>query len=122
MARRIYAAEAFAKGDAVPLATIIATVSPATFFDPQGESVREAEDVRTRYERDAAVFQSGITHFEILHLAVSDTLAYWVGFQVGVATVKDKGEVNFKLRVTEVFRKDENEWKLIHRHADSLST
>lgn len=121
MAKRLYAAESFAKGDAAPLNEITAAVSPVTYFGPQGDYVQEPDDVRARYERDAAMFRSGKTHFQILHLEVKDNLAYRVGFQHGIATVADRGEVTFKLRVTELYRKEDNEWKLLHRHADALT-
>ncbi|QNI36028.1 YybH family protein [Edaphobacter albus] len=92
-----------------------------SFFGLQGDYIQEPNHMRARYERDAAMFRSGKTHFQILHLEVSDNLAYWVGFQHGTATVSDRGEITFKLRVMELFRKEGNEWKLPHRQADTLT-
>jgi ketosteroid isomerase-like protein len=79
--------------------------------------------VNSIYERDAARFTSGNTSFEILQMAASDDIAYWVGFQQAMARLDGStGKIPFTLRVTEVFRREGEEWKLVHRHADSLAS
>jgi ketosteroid isomerase-like protein len=104
------------------LSRIIAHTSRASFFGPQGGAVQGAEEVAERYERDCAGFASGESRFEILHMAAGDGVAYWTGFQHASAKFKgsDQG-VTMKLRVTEVFRREGSEWKLVHRHADMLA-
>jgi len=63
------------------------------------------------------------SEFEIFHMSASEGLAYWVGLQHAMIRVKGQQDVvPFHLRITEIFRKDKNQWKLIHRHADALKT
>jgi ketosteroid isomerase-like protein len=123
MQQREAAARAYVSGDAAALGDIIAHESPATFFGPQGGYRQGADEVWATYEHDAESFEPGSdSHFEILHMAASDGIAYWVGFQRATAHMRGSNEtIPFNLRVTEVFRREGDGWKLIHRHADPLA-
>ena len=122
MERREEAARAFVNGEAAPLGRVVARGLPATFFGPGGGYEQGPDRVYSVYERDAARFTSGDTNFEILQMAASDTIAYWVGFQRATARLEGSAEpVPFELRVTEVFRREGDEWKLVHRHADAMA-
>ncbi len=123
MRQREEAARAYVRGDAAPLGRLAARTGDATFFGPLGGSVQGAGDVWSRYENDAKSFAPGSdSHFEILHMAASDGLAYWVGFQKASAYMQGRSEpIPFNLRVTELFRRENGEWKLVHRHADPLA-
>src|SRR3954470_22494271 len=104
MKRREEAARAFVRGDVTPLGRIVARVSPATFFGPQGGYEQGPDQVYSVYERDVAHFTSGDSSFEILQMAASDGIAYWVGFQRALARLDGSTEpIPFNLRVPEVF-------------------
>ncbi|HEX3529590.1 MAG TPA: DUF4440 domain-containing protein [Thermoanaerobaculia bacterium] len=124
MKRRDEAARAYVRGDAAPLGRIVARDLPATFFGPMGGFRQGPEEVFSTYERDATSFEpGGDSSFEILHMAASGGVAYWVGFQRAMARMHGKTEaIPFNLRVTEVFRREGDDWKLVHRHADSLAS
>ena len=122
MKQRSEIAFAYINGNAAPLGEIVAHHSPATFFKPSGGYLQDAEAVWSQYERDATNFESGGEgQIEILHMATSDCIAYWVGFQRATAHLRGRsGAIPFNLRVTELFRREGDSWKLIHRHADPL--
>jgi ketosteroid isomerase-like protein len=120
---RTHAAEAYVNGNAGPLSALLADASDATFFGPGGGVVHGADAVVSRYASDAPMFEQGsTTRLEILHAAASGDVGYWVGYQHALARLKGKPEpVPMKLRVTEVFRREDGAWKLVHRHADMLA-
>ncbi len=58
---------------------------------------------------------------EIIACHVTPQMAYTVAIERG--TVRTSGEEQCApktLRVTEIFHRDQSEWKLMHRHADPL--
>lgn len=123
MKQREKAATAYINGDAEPLGDLSSATNPASFFGPGGGEVHGARKVGKRYASDAGAFGTGSTgRFEIIHAEASGDLGYWVGFQRASTYFKGKDDpVPFNLRITEIFRKENGEWKLIHRHADPLA-
>ncbi len=124
MEQRGKAAQAYVSGDAEPLEAMTAEVSDATFFAPSGGSVHGAKEVLSRYTRDAKSFApGGESSLEILQIAAADGIAYWTGFQRATAHLGDQPKaVRFNLRITEIFRRENGVWKLVHRHADPLAS
>jgi ketosteroid isomerase-like protein len=123
MQLREQASQAYVQGDAKPLSAIVARLSLATFFGPIGGYTRGAKEVADKYKHDAEFFERGSNFtFDILQMEANDGIAYWVGFMRGNARFRGKTEaVPMNLRVTEVFRREGNEWKMVHRHADPLA-
>lgn len=125
MKRRDEASRAFVNGELEPFDSITTHVSPATFFGPRGGYRNGLDEVLSGYESDAASFEppGGESSFEILQMAASEGIAYWVGFQRATFRLHGNAEaVSTTLRVTEIFRREDNEWKIIHRHADALAS
>ncbi len=122
--QRDEAARAFANGDAGPLGRIVARGSSATFFGPGGGHREGADEVYSKYKEDAEHFTSGgESSFEILQMGANDGIAYWVGIQHGKVHPKGSKEAaTVDIRVTEVFRREQDAWKLVHRHADTLAS
>ncbi|RYG61967.1 DUF4440 domain-containing protein, partial [bacterium] len=122
MKRREDVAKAYVNGDSEPISNIATVESPATFFGPGGGTISGPEAVTSAYIQGASAFETeGESELEILHTAASHNIAYWVGLQRAKVQLKSNPKpVPMDLRITEIFRRDGDDWKLIHRHADTL--
>jgi ketosteroid isomerase-like protein len=122
MKRRQVASDAFLTGNAEPLARISGKALPATLFGPKGDCIQGAAEVDAANAKGAQQFASSSRNsFEVMHMGAGDDVAYWVGVQRSVVEMRNhEGAIPIDLRVTEIFRREGNEWKLVHRHADKL--
>jgi ketosteroid isomerase-like protein len=122
MKRRADAAQSYVNGDAAPVLGLLTRGSPSTFFGPGGGHTVGADAVAATHEQGAKGFQPGGDNaLEFLQMFASDGVGCWVGIQRAHARMPGKPDpVPMALRVTEVFRREDGAWKLVHRHADLL--
>ena len=118
--QREQAAKAYVRGDGSKLDALVPHDGSASFHSPRGDTVVGAQDVAARYLADAKAFHSnGTTELEVVQQAHDSDLAFWTGFQTATVRIGDAPKpVEMRLRVTEIFRRLDGEWRMIHRHAD----
>ena len=64
-----------------------------------------------------------ITSFEVIVKYVTAELAYTVWIERQQARLGGRQDITpFTLRVTMIFRPEDGEWKIVHRHADPITT
>jgi ketosteroid isomerase-like protein len=56
--------------------------------------------------------------FELVAVDLSGDLAYTVGYEHSTVSVDGGVPTTQTLRVTHVYRREDNEWKIVHRHGD----
>ncbi len=122
MSRREAAARAFCRGDPALLEALSAQKDPVSFFGPDGGVLAGAAKViDTNVKGSKAFGPNGETSFEIMQMAADGDIGYWCGVQK--ATIEIDGRlIPMDLRVTELFRREDGDWKLVHRQADRLKT
>ena len=117
MERREAAAQAFVSGDPGPVRALSASEGEASFFDPHGGLTEGAEAINEANDKGSRRFgPSSTTHLDVRHKAESDGLAFWGGYQIADVEMDGK-RVPMNIRVTEVYRREADGWKMVHRHA-----
>jgi len=56
--------------------------------------------------------------YEVLAAGASGDLAYVVGIEHTTASIGGAAPKSYSLRVTTIFRREDGEWKVVHRHGD----
>ncbi len=117
--RREAASHAYIRGDASPLDSMLTSAEPATFFPPGGALISGSQLVHDAQVGGAAVFgPDGVGTFEIMASGSDHDLGFLSGRQVASVALAGGAPQDLTLRITEVFRREEGEWMLVHRHAD----
>jgi ketosteroid isomerase-like protein len=66
--------------------------------------------------------QRGGERFLVIAAGASGDLAYLVAFEHTTASVNGAPPEPYTLRVTTVFRREDGEWRIVHRYGDSLKS
>ncbi len=113
---------AFFKGDPEPVLKIYSDKDDISLAPPFGPFVLGRKLVADTARVNAKKYREGMdTNFENLTNYITSHLAFIVQIERTKAKVGGKEEFsNVALRVTSIFRREEGNWKLVHRHADPI--
>lgn len=114
----------FLKGNPEPVKKLFSHREDATLANPYGPPVRGWEQVAKTIEHAASLRRDGeATGFEIVAKYVTPELAYVVQMERLEAKVGGKEDItSYALRATMIFRPEDGVWKVVHRHADPITT
>jgi ketosteroid isomerase-like protein len=116
--RQLEAEQALINGDPGPRLAMWSTQDPVTVFGAE-KSVIGSEEAREVFRWLATRFSNCTDYrFELVAAGASGDLAYTLGYE-RFSFSMDGGPVEpITLRVTHLYRREDGEWKIVHRHAD----
>jgi ketosteroid isomerase-like protein len=116
--------EAVVKGDSSPQERLWSRRDDVTLANPLGPPARGWTEVSNALRRAVSQFDDGeVLASERISGYSSDDLAYLLEierFRVKVGGAREPAPSS--LRVTTIFRREEDGWKILHRHADPITT
>jgi hypothetical protein len=109
------------QGQPADLKNLYSHEEDVTVFGGFGGSERGWNEVGPRLDWAASNFASGSYEREILSAVEGSDLAYIVSIETNRVRETGKAQEDLLvLRVTQIFRREGAEWRLVHRHADPL--
>ena len=105
-------------GDSGSMMEVWSHGSDVTALHPLGGRETGWREVRASWEQVAQEFSDGQVSIEgLVVVPLSDEVAYTLGTEQGQATLGDE-RVGIDWRVTNIYRREEGEWKMVHHHTD----
>jgi ketosteroid isomerase-like protein len=120
LARQVQAEEALHNGDPEPRLAMWSTNDPVTLLGAVQSASGWDEVSRLFHWLGSGFSDCTAYRFELLAAGVSGDLAYTVGYEHTTAAWDGTPLDPYTLRVTHVYRREDGEWRIVHRHADSL--
>jgi ketosteroid isomerase-like protein len=114
----------FMTGNPQPAVALFSRRDDITLANPFGPIARGSKQVKLAAERAAMNYRGGrAISFEPFATGATHDLAYLVEVERYEAKVGGRDDLTpFALRVTSVFSREADGWKLLHRHADPITT
>ena len=115
--KQIAAERAIHAGNAEPRLALWSHRDPVTLLGVK-VSGKGWADLSAKFRTVASWFSEPTSYeFEVIAAGASGDLAYVVGYEHNVVKV-DGTPKTYTLRSTHVYRREDGEWKIVHRHAD----
>lgn len=113
----------FVTGDARKVLDLFSRREDVTLANPLGQPRRGWADVENAVSEAAANFVGGSIRFEEVSRYSTSDLVYVVQLErCEVQFAGRDGIIPSSLRVTMVFRREGDNWRVTHRHADPITT
>ena len=112
------------RGNAESANELFSSRDDVTLANPYGPPAHGWDEVAAAGERAASQFRDGeVSSIEEVAKYVTPKLAYLVEMERYEAKLGGREDVApVALRVTSIFRPEEGTWKVVHRHADPITT
>src|SRR5918911_3070876 len=112
------------KGSAQGYKRVYSRRNDVTLANPFGPPARGWDEVAKTLERAASHYRDGeSTGFENVAKYTTAELAYIVEIERCRAKVEGRDDLSpIAVRVTTIFRPEEDTWKVVHRHADPITS
>jgi len=112
------------KGNPEPMKKLWSHRQDVSLANPWGPPVRGREQVARAREHTASQFRDGeLTSIENVAKYVTAELAYVVEIERLEAKVGGREDITpIAVRVTLILRPEDGTWKVVHRHADPITT
>jgi ketosteroid isomerase-like protein len=122
MSRRITVAEiALHNGDPGPRIAMWSRADPLTLYGA-GMSGRGWSEIGPIFEALGEQFSNCLSYEnEIVAAEAQGDLAYTVALEHTTASINGAEPKPYVLRATTIFRREDGEWKVVHRHGDALT-
>jgi len=115
---RFYAAlNSMMTGDAAPLADVWSHGADVSTMHPIGGREAGWDQVRGSFEGVAGLASAGHAELRDQSIHLGEDLAYELGTEHGQATLAGE-QITIEQRVTNVYRREGGEWKIVHHHTD----
>jgi ketosteroid isomerase-like protein len=119
---RLYDAElALHNGDAAPRLAIWSTKEPVTVLGAWKSASSSSEATRLFNELQKTFSDCTSYSLELVAADVVGDIAYTVGYEHTQASINGEPRT-YTLRATQIYRREDGEWKVAHRHGDTVST
>jgi ketosteroid isomerase-like protein len=114
----------FMKGNPEAVKELFSHREDVTLANPLGPPAHGWEQVGATIERAASQFRDGrLVSVEIVEKHVTPELAYTVWLEHAEGKVGAREDIApSTLRVTMIYRPEEGSWKVVHRHADPITS
>jgi ketosteroid isomerase-like protein len=120
LARQVEAEQAMVLGDAGPRMELWSRRDPVTLFGAAGMSKAGWDELSRIFPWVASRFSNvSDFRFDIEVADVSGDLAYTIGYERFNGSIDGRPVEPITVRVTHVYRREEGEWKIVHRHGDN---
>jgi len=108
-------------GDWTPMADVWSRIADVSAMHPVGGTQVGWDEIRASWENLAKICSNGRVQLRDQRISVGEDLAYETGTE-HVNVLIAKGQAQADLRISNVFRREGSEWRMVHHHVDLNQT
>src|ERR1700758_305874 len=122
LSRERSAEAAIYRGDPGPFKELWSRGDDISLFGAFGPCKKGWHQVGKTVDWGAGRYRDGGVTAEAAVVAEGVALAYTVGYEIGAVVLDGAPVTRQRLRVTQIYRREDGQWRLAHRHGDFAPT